>query len=166
MILILAGVLLFLSFIVHMLWWRNSRPVRTTSALLIVFLSVPVVTIGVSFFLSTSIHLLQALEVFRLVLFYISYTLVYIVLYSAIEQESPTLAIIHYIKRQGGGGCDESTLVQHLRASEVIEKRFALMAQGGWIMPTGVKWHLTKKGACIACIFENAATFFGLKTGG
>jgi hypothetical protein len=43
-------------------------------------------------------------------LFYVSFALAYIVLHSAIEVDSPTLAIVSYVAKAGANGCSEAAL--------------------------------------------------------
>lgn len=162
MILILTFGLLFLSFAIHVLWWRVRMPARTTNALLLVFFCMPFIVVY-------GFHLQAAYthtDMIRMGLLYTSCSLVYIILYSAIEQQSPTLRIIHFINHQGKSGCNNQSLISHLQANDEIKKRLELMEQGGWITPVQNRWQLTKKGWRIAFLFENTAAIFGIKSGG
>ena len=90
----------------------------------------------------------------------------YIILYSAIDQQSPTMAIIHFLNRQGENGSDIETLIYQVCPANEINVRLQLMEDGGWIISYGHGWKLTNKGLLIAKLFENTAGIFGLKNGG
>tara|TARA_R110000868_G_scaffold69306_11_gene204266 strand:+ start:615 stop:995 length:381 start_codon:yes stop_codon:yes gene_type:complete len=100
------------------------------------------------------------------IILYSSSSLVYIILYSAIEQESPTLAIVNFINQTGNSSHDIQSLNTHFNASNEIKNRLTIMEQTGWLTLNGSSWSLTEKGRNIATIFEYAARIFGLNKGG
>lgn len=158
MILFTAVALLFFAFMTHIVWWRVKRPAHTTSALLLLFIGF--------FIIAISALSLSFIEVMRLGLLYISCALSYIILYSAIEQQSPTLAMIHYIDLHGEKGCDDESLAHSLCTKSEIMKRLTLMEQSDWLLQKNMRWYLTKKGRRLAYLFDYAAKLFGLKIGG
>ena len=166
MILFNTLLLFLLSFLIHVLWWRTKMPVQTTRALLLVFFGVPVIVFSVFFWVFSPAIPLLFPEMFRLVLLYSSLVFVYRILFSNVESQSPTLAIVHTIAAHGKGGCDDASLALHLNTSDEIMKRLMLMEQGGWIVSEGIDWQLTGKGRCIAGLFECASSIFGLNKGG
>src|SRR5262249_15438455 len=97
MTVLLAGLgLLFISFCVQLVLWRIFVPGRQIRALLVIFFLVPLIVFGVVQIAGIVLVTLSAAEIVRLAVFYVSCGLMYIVLYSAIEEQSPTLAIISY----------------------------------------------------------------------
>jgi hypothetical protein len=91
---LLTGIaLLLISFCSQLLLWRLWIPARQIRAILVIFLLAPLLAVagaliaGVPAFLAA----FTAPEITRLVIFYVSCSLVYVVLYSAIEEKSPTL---------------------------------------------------------------------------
>ena len=50
------------------------------------------------------------LDALRVLLFYVSCSLVYVCLYSAIEAQSPSLAIVSYVASCGSAGCSETDI--------------------------------------------------------
>ncbi len=167
MMVLFTCALLFISFFAHLLWWHVKMPVRTSRALLLIFLVVPIITFSICKLLGFPFTLSMSLpEIVSLFLFYTSCTLVYICLYSAIEQHSPTLTIITHIDEHGESGCEDNCVVQHLNPNEEIHKRLSIMKQVGWIQETVNNYILTKRGKRIATIFGYGATIFGLKKGG
>lgn len=149
--------LLILAFICHLILWRIRRPARFTLAFFIIFL---IFYFGIFF-----ITFLPG-DIFRFTLLYWSSALVYIILYSAIDQQSPTLAIVDFIKTHGDFGCDESAIIQYLAPEDEIKKRLMAMTQSGWVSQEGQYWVLTQQGKMFAALFGGAAKFFGLNRGG
>lgn len=166
LLLAIAGMLLFLAFMLHVLWWRIKFPVHTTNTLLLVFFATPLFIYVVYIYLFPTLVLFTISDIVRLILFYGSCALVYIILYSAIQQQSPTLAMVLYLYSKGKTGCDEDSLILYLSATNEIQKRFSLMEQGKWIFSLDETWYLTKKGLRAANFFEYSALVFGLKVGG
>ena len=158
--------LLLQSFMVHLIYWRMSVPTHATRALLKIFFFCPFLFLSVYYLIAADPIYFSLSDIFRLFMLYVSCALVYIILYSAIELQSPTLAIVHYISLHGSEGCESKKLFAHLDADEEIKKRIGLMHQGGWIDLMNNHWGLTEKGQRMASLFENAAFVFGLRTGG
>jgi hypothetical protein len=102
--LFLAGlVLLLLAFFVHVVAWRLRLPRRSIRALLGIFAATPLVVVPIYFAIEPSPAFIDASGAVRILLFYVSCSLVYVVLYSAIESKSPSLAIVSHLASCGGG---------------------------------------------------------------
>jgi hypothetical protein len=166
MIVLLTSVLLLaLSFLAQLVVWRVSLPRRRTSALLVLFTIVPLIAI----FVAWSVGRLPALspaEIARVALFYVAYTLAYIVLYSAIEYGSPTLEIVSRVAKAGAAGCDESELMTFFGGEAKLATRFSFMEDGGWVRDDGELVTLTPRGRFYARLFDRAGRIFGLPKGG
>jgi len=112
----LAGAgLLLASFLVQLLIWRVALPRSQTVALLLIFAVVPPCVLATAA-LSGHALWLPAPETARLVLAYVAFTLAYVVLYSAIEHQSPTLAIISQVAKDGSRGALPPISTPTLRA--------------------------------------------------
>jgi len=155
--------LLFVSFILHVLWWRINMPHRSTIALLICFFGVLILAIlYLCLFPSTFDYSL--IDISKMILLYTSCTFVYIIVYSAVEDQSPTLAIAYYLKKQShAGGCDDNSLNNFLKADAAIRRRIFSMEKSGFIQKNHDHWFLTKKGKFFASIFDYSAKIFGLR---
>jgi hypothetical protein len=157
-----AGVLLLgSSFLVHLVWWRVSLPKRQTRTLLLIFTVVPVVVA-----LSLSGLHLSAAQATLVALFDASCALTYIALYSAIEHQSPTLAIVSRLAAAGDAGCSGDDLQQSFGQELPMANRLALMEQSSWLRADGASLVLTDEGRFFARLFESAANVFGLAKGG
>ncbi len=157
--------LLFVAFITHVIIWRYKKPIAVNRALLIIFFTLPIVLLPAQSFLLEVHYSLP--ELASLVLLYVSCALVYIILYSAIEMQSPTLAIIDLINQSKNKGCTDDELQQYLAVENAIQMRLSAMQQNDWIAShKEASWQLTKKGRQIGRVFALGATIFGLTQGG
>jgi hypothetical protein len=154
-------VLLGSSFLVHLVWWRVSLPKRQTRTLLVIFAVVPVLVA----FTLPRLHL-SLPQVTLVALFDASCALTYIALYSAIEQQSPTLAIVSRLAAAGDAGCSEGELQQSFGQELPMANRLALMEQSSWLRVDGTSLVLTDEGRFFARLFDRAANVFGLAKGG
>jgi hypothetical protein len=158
MVLLFAITLLLLAFVIHVFWWHIRMPRSATLALL--FLFTTVIALFITFSSLTTHQLVE------LMLLYSSCALVYVILYSAIEQQSPTLAIVEFIHRFGEEGCDESALYQHVCPDEEMTKRLQVMQQSGWVKTHDGHSYLSQKGVYLATLFYYSSAIFGLRSGG
>jgi hypothetical protein len=149
-------------FIFQVVWWRIRRP--SISSVLFLF---ALVFIGLSMTgLCLGILNLGPADYVRLTLLYISVTLSYAIVCSAVEVRSPTLSIITYIADRGRCGCRERELMQHFLAQGALADRIELMEVGGLVRIVERNCALTNKGLPFAHLFEFAAQFFDLPKGG
>ena len=165
--LFLAGlVLLLLAFFLHVIAWRVRPPRRSIRALLGIFAATPLVVVPIYFAIEPSPAFTDASDAVRILLFYVSCSLVYVVLYSAIESKSPSLAIVSYAARCGSTGCAEADFADHIVDDERISTRIAAMAAAQMIVVSAGQCTLTPAGRRWAELFEFASTVFRLPLGG
>jgi hypothetical protein len=156
---LLTGIsLLGSTFLVHLLLWRIRLPQSHTMALLGVFTFTPLI-------LYLLVRPAWTWELLHIALFYTSCTLVYINLYSLIEEESPTLSIIARIKT-APDGCTKEDLQKLFVDKNPLERRIGAMLSSGLLLRNNLSYTLTSKGQAIARIFTIAARIIGLKQGG
>src|SRR6202521_3942447 len=111
-VLVMGIVLLALSLLTHLCVWRVRLPQRQIRALLVVFSITPAAVLLAGHLLRM-VPALSAAEIVRVALFYASCSLVYIILYTAIEVQSPTLAIVMHVSRAGEEGCATDRSEEH-----------------------------------------------------
>ena len=164
---LLTGIaLLLISFCSQLLLWRLWIPARQIRALLVIFLLVPLLAVagaliaGVPAFLAA----LTAPEITRLVIFYVSCSLVYVVLYSAIEEKSPTLSIVSYVARKGE--CSEADLFGQFGKGSELSQRIELLTLSKLVECDDAGYRLTPGGRRFATLFDAANRLFGLELGG
>jgi hypothetical protein len=165
--LFLVGLLLLLlALFVHIIMWRVRPPRRSIRALLCIFAATPLVTIPIYSLIAPLAAFADASEAVRTLLFYASCSLVYVVLYSAIESTSPSLAIVSYVASCGSAGCAEADLADHITDDEGISARIAAMKATQMIVVSDEQCTLTPAGRRWAELFEFASVIFRLPLGG
>ena len=105
-------------------------------------------------------------ELLSVALFVTAFTLAYMITYSAIEADSPTLLMIRTIAAAGDKGIARDDFFATLsdavlvdpRLRDLITDRMAVLAEG--------KYRLTGKGRLFASIFTNYRALLGLGKGG
>ena len=165
--LFLAGLLLLLlAFFVHIVAWRLRPPRRSIRALLCIFAATPLVVVPIYFAVEPSPAFIDASGAVRILLFYVSCALVYVVLYSAIESKSPSLAIVSYVASCGSAGCAEADFADHVVDDEGVSTRIAAMQAAQMIVVGDGQCTLTPAGRRWAELFEFASHIFRLPLGG
>lgn len=165
--LFLTGLLLLLlAFFVHIVAWRVRLPRRSIRALLCIFATTPLVVVPIYFAIEPSPAITDASDAVRILLFYVSCSLVYIVLYSAIESKSPSLAIVSYAASCGSAGCAEADFADHIVDDERISTRIVAMTAAQMIVVDAGQCTLTAPGRRWAELFDFASTVFRLPLGG
>jgi hypothetical protein len=158
--------LLLLAFFVHIVAWRLRLPRRSIRALLCIFAATPLVVVPIYFAVEPSPAFTDASDVFRILLFYGSCSLVYVVLYSAIESKSPTLAIVSYVASRGSAGCAEADFADRVVDDEGISTRIAAMKTAQMVVVCDGQCTLAPAGRRWAALFEFASSIFRLPLGG
>jgi hypothetical protein len=167
--LFLAGLaLLILAFAVHVVVWRVHLPRRSISALLCIFAATPLIAVPIFTAIGPPSGVIDASpsDALRVLLFYVSCSLVYICLYSAIEAQSPSLAIVLYVAGRGSAGCSEADIANHIIDGESVNARIDSMKAAKMIVVGDGRCALTSGGRLWADIFEFAGDIFDLPLGG
>ena len=158
--------LLAAAFFAHLLIWRIRLPRNHTQALLLIFLIVPVPILSAVFYANPGVWPASVWPILHLLLFYTAMSLVYVIGYSVIEQDSALLATYAKIESAGAGGMAEEELVPLLEQGTSPMQRLELMAQTGLIERRDDGYALTPKGRRLARLFALAERLFGLPRGG
>ena len=170
-VLMLGSCMLGLSFIIHLITWRIRRPHRQTIAILAIFLGV--LLAGIIFLLLDFVshdrrlnNLLNLCEVIQLILYCGSMTMAYVITYSAIEVDSPSLVIIKQISDSGSNGLTEKELLGSLDDSKLIMPRLSDLIHDKMATFNKHKFVLTNKGKCLGFLFKNYRALLRLGKGG
>ena len=164
---LLTGIaLLLISFCSQLLLWRLWIPARQIRALLVIFLLVPLLAVAGALIAGVPACLaaLTAPEITRLVIFSVSCYLVYFVLYSAVEEKSPTLSIVSYVARKGE--CSEADLFGQFGKGSELSQRIELLTLSKLVECDDAGYRLTPGGWRFATLFDAANRLFGLELGG
>jgi hypothetical protein len=164
-VLAIGASLLTASLLVQIGVWRIALPRSQTLGLLCVFALTPA-CIGALAVATGHVPSLSSADVVRLILGYTSFALAYAVLYSAIEHQSPTLAIVSHVAAAGADGCTTPELFAAFEREGAMTNRIVAIERGGLVRVDRETIVLTAQGRMYAEFFERAAAVFGLAPGG
>ena len=102
----------------------------------------------------------------QLILYYGSMTLAYVITYSAIEVDSPSLVIIRQISDSGSNGITEQELLDSLNNSKLIVPRLSDLINDKMVISDNQKFVLTRKGKCLGVLFKTYRALLGSGKGG
>ena len=154
--------LLFASFAVHVVLWRVRVPRSQSSALLLIFLIVPV-TIGAAMWTGARFQMTPAISGWHWVgifVFQAGATLSYLVIYTGIEEESPSLVIIRAL---GRAGCARSELAALVTEERFVQPRLRSLGSGGFVDLADGGRRLTRKGQQTARAATILAGIFNIR---
>jgi len=160
-----------ISFAIHIILWRWRLPERHTRILLILFLAPPFALAGCSLIVgrhyAAALRLLVApAECFEVVLFDIAFALAYIITYSAIEADSPSLVLTTAIADAGPAGALESDLVKLASDDVLIRPRIADLLRDQLVISHDAGFAITAKGRRLVRIILLARSLMGAGKGG
>lgn len=152
----LYGILLFFAaFLLHLIIWKIHIPRKNPSlVLLIIFFAVFVLSVIVS--QRAPVIPFMPKDIFNQTLifvFFISMTLAYIVSYSAIEINSPSLEIVLTITKAGPGGLDRERIERMFTEDKLIKRRINELVKIGLVYKNKDIYRLSAKGMLTADIF-------------
>jgi hypothetical protein len=172
------GVLLFalgsvlLSLAVQLVLWRIRLPRRQAMALLVIFSAVPallylLLVAGAGSFPSSGILLPSGpAELLHALLLIASLTGAWLMTYSAVEVDSPSIHIVHAVARAGADGMAEEDLRAAFTDEVLLFPRIADLVTDRMVVLEGETYRLTRKGRYLADFFTVYRRLLGLGTGG
>ncbi len=146
------------AFLLHLIVWRIHLPKRQTKTLLHIFFGT--LLIGL-FVLWSAKRILQMnmlvpgpiSDYLHIFLFVTSLTLAYMITYSALEADSPSLVMIMSIANAGSNGLPKENFEQLLTDGILIVPRIRDLLRDKMISIEEGKYRLTSKGLILARIF-------------
>ena len=87
----------------------------------------------------------------------------YLIIYTGIEQISPTLVIVRELARTQGRGCSEQELADVLTDDISMRPRVEALTLDGILVPSGSGWALTPRGYRTARTARAIATLFRIR---
>jgi hypothetical protein len=167
---IFAGGLFAAALLIHWLIWRLRRPQRVAATLLLIFFS----TLGAGLLLAPHLPWLDRFAptelwpILHVCLFHSACTMAYMITYSALEQDSPTLTIIAYVAAAPGLGRSRADLLTLVSDQQIVGARFEALCASGLITPGSQvgAYVLTMKGRRWALLFSGFRRLYRLQKGG
>jgi hypothetical protein len=158
--------------LIHYTVWKIRVPQRQTRAILLIFfsvlggaiLSLPVIAAQFSILnLALPLHPGSYLHIIG---FVTAAALSYMITYTAIEVDSPSLVMALAIDKAGEAGLPEAEFNAMMNDSLLVEPRIKDMLRDGLITKDGNIYHLTAKGRRMAGIFVQHRRLLGAGMGG
>jgi len=156
------------AFAVHWLLWRVWVPRRQFFWLLIIFLAL--LPIGLA-----CAHWLPGLHRFapkgfwehlHVAVFHVAVSLGYIVTYSALEEDSPTLTLVAFLGDAGGRGRSREELDGLFDNDSIAGSRFQALLASNLVERAGDGYALTARGRSWARVFGAFRGLYRLERGG
>src|SRR5258705_13789818 len=128
--LLLSLALLAFAWLVHLIWWRVALPRRHSAALLALVAAVPLAAVAVTPLLPPA-WAPGVAEAPSILALYLGAAACYLIIYTAIEHESPTIVIVRALDRAGPQGCSAAELAQVVTDDVFIRPRLEALAVDG-----------------------------------
>lgn len=154
--------LLAATLLLHLAWWRVRLPRRQTPALLACFAAV----YAAGGLLLAASGAVGAGGLFQIGLFAAAFAPAYVITYSAIEADSPSLLMVLEIRRAGKAGLPEGVLFAQLDDAVLIHPRLADLLRDRMAVLEEGRYRLTGKGRWMARLFAAQRRVLGRGLGG
>ncbi|MCK9614369.1 MAG: hypothetical protein M0R48_02560 [Candidatus Omnitrophica bacterium] len=147
------------AFVAHFIVWKIRPPVHQKSVLIFIFSAILLVGLGLLSNFRQYINLLgvkapqELYEYFQICIFFISISLAYMVTYSALEADSPSLVMIMTIANSGNEGLTQKNFEKKINNDSLIMPRLKDILSEKLAYLDGDIYKLTSKGHIIARIF-------------
>ena len=145
---------------VHAAWWRVRPPRRHLASLAVLFLAVPAV--AALAWVALDARLLASAEIPAALALYAGAAACYLILYTGIEQRSPTLVIVNALERSAGGSSRED-LERLITDDLFVKPRLEAMALDGLIARSANGWVLSGRGLRAARAASMLASVFRIR---
>lgn len=122
-------------FALHLVWWRLALPRRQRAVLLLLFLGGGFVLAPLVAWLVGSLGFapLSWVEWLNVALAVVAFALAYVVTYSALEADSPTLTLVRHIAAAGRGGLAEVELGELMASRPFVGARLTALVDEGMV---------------------------------
>ena len=160
---LIPGILLFaVALLLHLVVWRLWRPRGPIKTLVLLFGAVALLgTIFLIFYSSYTI--LQHLQI--VTLFFLLFAC-YLLTYSAIDADSPSLVIVSRILQAGKNGMVYESLKESLGDNLLVDPRLKDLVESRLVDLAGSIYKINGKGKLFAMSFIAYRNFLGLNKGG
>lgn len=127
---------------VHLVLWRMRLPKYHTRTLLILFFGV----LG-AWLLTTPLQSITFPEVAHICLFYTSAALCYVITYSALEADSPTLSLVRHLEQGGPAGLSTGEVETFLSTRPFVRARLGALVHDGLVQEKDGRYFTASSGS-------------------
>jgi hypothetical protein len=143
MLILLNSVGLFaIALIAHLLIWKLGLPRHHIKALLFVFATFLLVWLPLTFLFAIPVS-----SVLHIALFYGTMSLCYIITYSAIEADSPTLSLMRFVAERRREGRTAAEVSHFLAQRPFVKARLFALQNSGLIREENGRYFVAGKGS-------------------
>lgn len=161
-----------LAFLLHLIMWKIHLPRRQTKTILQIFFGVLIVCLLILWLaplfidnINTFISLTLP-EYLLIVLFFVSLTLAYVITYSAIEADSPSLVMVMTVANAGPQGLNKEEFNRIMTDDILVMPRVRDLLRDKMVYMDGDKYRLTLKGFLFAYLFIHYRNLLNAPEGG
>lgn len=171
-VLIWGTAIVALAFSLHVAIWRVRRPARQTRALVVLFVACLVVGLGAARVWAHAGHGSPLwcptgwAQYVHVALFVVAMMLAYVITYSAIEADSPSLVMVVAVLDAGPDGLDANDLQRVLSDDVLIRPRVRDLVRDHMVVLDRDVYRLTPKGRRFVRIFILFRALLGAPKGG
>ena len=138
--------LLAIALAIHVIWWRLKVPRRQPFILAMLLLSLGVCGFAALYAAALFPAELSLPRILLAFLLYGSGGVVYLILFSAMEEDSPSLTLIKLIAEAGPRGVHRDDLMRIVEKHSYIKVRIDMMVSGGMAVETPTGLRLASRG--------------------
>ena len=163
--------LLVSAFLFHLVVWKIRLPKRQTKVLLLIFFGTLILGLSLLWTRPTiSLFGVAApngwVEHLRIALLFTAFTLAYMITYSGLEADSPSLVMVLSIAQAGPGGLSRDVFFKQMTDDILIKPRVRDLLTDKMAYLDGETYRLTPKGILLAKIFVVYRNILGAGKGG
>jgi hypothetical protein len=151
-VLISGLALLAIALAIHVIWWRLKVPRRQPFMLAMLLLSVAVCGFAVIYAADLFSGELPLPRILLAFLLYGSGGVVYLIFFSAMEEDSPSLTLIRLISEAGPRGVHRDELMRVIERHSYIKVRIDMMVSDGMAVETPAGLRLASQGLWLSRI--------------
>ncbi|CAI2717041.1 hypothetical protein [Nitrospina watsonii] len=157
-VLIWGLTLLVLALAIHLIVWKIRLPRRQTKVLLQIFFGTLIAgSAGLWTHPELSLFGVAAPEGWtqyaRIALLFIAFTLAYMITYSGLEADSPSLVMVQTIAQAGDAGLPRQTFFERMNDDVLVKPRLRDLLTDKMATLQDGRYHLTPKGRTMARLF-------------
>jgi hypothetical protein len=151
-VLLSASGLFAVTLVVHLVWWRLRVPRQQSAALVGLFLAMAAVgfsMIGAGALVGSGLPLPRLLLAIML---FGSFGVVYLILFTALEADSPTLTLLGLIAARGSQGIHRDELIRAMERHSYVQARIDQMVADGMAVETATGLRLAAQGLWLSSL--------------
>jgi hypothetical protein len=150
------------AWLAHVAWWRIAAPRRHSASLLALFVAIALAALLAAPALPGR-WLPAAAELPAVLVLYLGAAASYLILYTAVEQTSPTVALIRVLAAARERGCTREELGRVLTDDLFVRPRLEALVADGVVAEGPGGWSLTPRGRRAACAAVMLAALFRIR---